>query len=272
MKEYQFTENTLFHSIGFNLSKLESILTYGILSEERKNKLNSQFKLLGLPPIPYAKNYQGTNEDKYISMVAYPLINPQDLTSAYNKYTTKGIGFIIEKPNYHIDKTKYDIHRNDEVWVEDIIPLNKIKGIIVPEQYRSKTLDKLTYLPLNATKYESIKANYELLKNYLKEYNYNIDEKKANEYLKNLYLLSLVIQTDNISQETKEYQENYNTWKYYLQEFNDFLSFNLAKCMNIYYQKEITLIEMVEIILKKHNLNLPIYDIPVQTDKNFMKK
>ena len=94
--EYNYNENTLFHSINYNFAKLESILKYGILSESKVKELNNNFELLGLPTISYTKNYKGSNTDKYISTTSYSLINENNPNSSYNLYTTKGISFIIE--------------------------------------------------------------------------------------------------------------------------------------------------------------------------------
>lgn len=272
MKEYPYTENTIFHSIQFNISKLESILTYGIVSELNATKINKNLILLGLPTIPYTKNYQGTNTENAISCVSYELLNLSDQNSAYNLYTSKGIGFIIEEPNQIIDKSKYPIHRPDEVWIEGNISLNKIKGIIIPNEYQDKTLNELTYLPLNATKYENIKSNYDMLKQYLKDYHYDISQEEANKYLKNLYILSLLIQTEDKAKESETYKENYQEWKLCLQEFNQFLANNTAICMNRYFGNDITILEMVEFILHKHKINLPIYNLPFENTKINYKK
>ena len=193
--KYNYTEDSLFHSIGYNFAKLESILQYGILSVNTAKIYNSS----GLFNIPYTKNYEGSNDSNHISLISYSLINENDSNSSYNLYATKGISFIIEDIHYLVDKQKYNIHRTDEVLATTRVPIENITGITIPDNDKNKKLSELIYLPLNATKYEYILANYQILDNYLKQYNYTIPESFANKYLIQLRLLSNMITTDDIS-------------------------------------------------------------------------
>ena len=269
--EYNYNENTLFHSINYNFAKLESILQYGILSESKVKELNNNFNLLGLPNISYTKNYEGSNTDKYISATSYSLINENNPNSSYNLYTTKGISFIIEDIHYLVDKEKFKIHRDDEVLVEGIIPPRFIKGLTIPENDKHKKLSELTYIPLNATKYESIKSNYEIIEKYLKEYNYTIPERDANNYLKLINLLSNLISTNDISKEDSYYKENYQEYRNVLKEFNHFIASHISNCFNKLLNKECTPLDVIEYILKKNNQKLEIYNLPTEHSKNNQK-
>jgi len=268
---YNYNQNTLFHSINFNLVKFESILKNGILSKKEAEELNSLYELLGLPLIPYAKNYEGSNKNEYISMVAYELINEEDPTSAYSLYTQQGISFIIENTKFLIDKTKYNIHRQDEVWVEKIIPKENIKGIIIPQEYQDKLLNELTYLSLISSKYENIYSNYQLIRDYLKEYNYTIDEETSKKYLNQIKLLSLFIQTTDIKNEPKEYMENNRYFKELLIEFNSFIAYHISNCFKNIYNQDLTIKELIEKLIEKNNAELNIYALPTDKIKTPLK-
>ena len=138
---YKYSDNTLIHSIGFNFARLESILKYGILSSKKAKEKN----------ISFARNHSGYNLDDTISAVRYIYINPTDYTSSYCKYTTSGIGFILEDVPYIYDVSTRVINHSDEVLVEDNVDVSKIKAMLVPIEYRNTSLKDLNYLPLDST-------------------------------------------------------------------------------------------------------------------------
>jgi len=139
MEKYEFGDNTLLHSIGFDIYKLNSILKTGIVSKNQAEKEN----------ILYAKNNFGYNFDDYISMIRYMYVNEEDETSAYKKYVEKGISFIVEDQNFIYNKDEMYFNHADEVFVKDKITIDNIKGIMVPEKFLNYEIKDLPMLHLH---------------------------------------------------------------------------------------------------------------------------
>ena len=92
MDYYKFGENTLIHSVGFNLFKFSSILEHGILSEKAALREN----------VNMARNFDGYNFDEYISMIRYIYVD-NGVNSSYNRFAKKGISFIVEDVDFIYD-------------------------------------------------------------------------------------------------------------------------------------------------------------------------
>ena len=254
--KYEYNNNTLIHSVGAcNLQRLESILTYGILSyNSAKNK-----------GIILSKNYLPDNQNQdYISFTRVGDISFTNENNAYNYYVKTGISLIIEDVDYLVDKSNFHNQREDEVLVKDFVIKEKITGIIIPkefEEYNLYQLDGLLIIPRNITKYEYICT---IVKDYilfLKKYHYNIDTTLINDYLKEILYINKALYTlksnglENKIDET-ELKEDY---KEVLKELNEFLMENTFLCFNKLLGKMVTLKDIV-IYISENKLN--IYDIP----------
>lgn len=136
-----------FHSISFDFFKLNSILTYGVLSasEIKKQHLN----------VP--RNFEGGNSNNWISVVDASLIKHQ--YTGFKNFTKHGISFLCEVPEMILpvegshkaeaiqkglpfDKSGH----LDEKYVYSKIPVENILCTIVPEEYINTDIRSLTYL------------------------------------------------------------------------------------------------------------------------------
>lgn len=247
--KYNFKDTTLLHGILFNLSRFESICKYGIISKKYALENN----------IDYNKNYEGYNKNDYISMTSVLYVNFNDELSSYHKYIENGISFIVDDVEYEFDKDQNMIHRSDEVLVKNNIKLKNIKGIIIPNKYKEETISSLSVIPINATKYSNIKSVCNDLINYMKKYNYEIDDEEYQMYLSDIMINSNALYKEDSS--SPDYKEILFDLHELVQELNDFMALNLNNCLTNYYGKDLTVYEVIEILNKKY-LNLEIYSLP----------
>ena len=258
---YKYSDNTLIHSIGFNFARLESILKYGILSSKKAKEKN----------ISLARNYSGYNLDDTISAVRYIYINPTDYTSSYCKYTTSGIGFILEDVPYIYDVSTRVINHSDEVLVEDNVDVSKIKAMLVPIEYRNTSLKDLNYLPLDSTSYVNVKKNCDILIDYLKDYNYEVDIDEYKSYLVELYLTNEAISKIE-DKSGEDYCELENNFRELVFELNEFFKTEIFICFAKFFNNNnVTLMDLVNYINDKY-YHLPIYDIPFYVRKGKIEK
>lgn len=254
--KYNYNDNTLIHSIGFNFAKLESILQNGILSQNKAKEMS----------IPYARNYQGYNLDDTISCIRYLYINRQDTNSAYVKYTTDGISFIIENTPFIYSKDERIINHSDEVLVEGMITLDKIKGIIIRPEYLNVSLKDLNYLPLDSTSYINTKNTCDNLISYLQKYNYQVDKEEYNCYLRDLYMTNNAIRSIK-DKNSPDYTELITNFKEVVNDMNAFFQVEIYICFAKYMNnKNITLNDLIAYINNKY-YNLSIYDVPFNITK-----
>ncbi len=258
--EYNYKEDTLLHSIGFNLIRLESILTNGILSKRKMEELG----------INYCTNYTGYNLDDTISCMLFAYINPTVENNAYNKYAINGITLIVEDVDYIYDLGERYINRVDEVLVKDYIPTNNIKGIIIPSEYRDKYIYDLNYLTLDSTSYINIKSSVDMLNKYLNNNKYYLDMDIVNEYLYELAITNNAIyklKEQKNYKENEDYQDLVSNFHETVYDLDEYLRFEIAKYYTKKYKKiDITLLDIVNSICE--DKNIPIYDLPYKKGKS----
>lgn len=252
MMNYKYNENTLIHSIGFNFGRLESIFKYGILSCQKAKELG----------VPFARNYFGYNLDDMVSLIRYLYVNPMDKNSAYAKYTTSGISFLVEDVNYLYNKDERIINHSDEVLVHSHIPVQNIKGLLVPSAYRNVLLKDLDYLPLDSTSFLNIKNISDNLIRYLGEYGYEVDTSEYTEYILELYVTNKAI-SKIMDKDSLDYLELEGNFKEIIKDLNEFFQVEVFICFaKILNNKRVTVMDVVNYLNNKyHSFN--IYDIPI---------
>jgi len=254
--KYPYNDNTLFHSVGFNLERMTSILDYGILSKNEALKNN----------ITYSNNYLNFKSDDDISLTRYLYINPNVELSSYNLYLKRGIAFIVEDVDFIYDKDDTLIHRSDEVLVKKKIPLDKIKGITIPLEYYNLTLDKLPIIPFNITSYNALKLISDNYVAYLKNNNHNIDRNYYLELFQDIRLTNNAIaslKNKNIDNNDIDYKESILYYKELMGELNEFLALESFICFSKILKKEATLIDTINYIMSNHK-KLEIYNVPFE--------
>lgn len=250
---YKYNDNTILHSVGFNVFKLESVFENGILSFNEATSKN----------IVYARNYTGYNLDDAISCVRVSYINPSILDSSYHKHIMHGVSLIIENTKFIYNKNERVIHNVDEVLVENSIDKNNIKGIIVPSNYENMLLSEVDCLTLDSTSYVNVKNSCVFIYKYFLKYNYNLNKDLLNEYLNELYLTNNAIRECN---EKEDYDDLVVNFKEVVRELNDYLKEEIHNCFKKVLNKdEVTLLDAVNYLNKKY-YNLSIYDIPYNVE------
>lgn len=254
MSSYRFNDNTLLHSVGFDFSKFCNILDKGIMS----------FNYAKNQDVFINKNYEGYNLEDTISCVRYLYVTSDDSYSAYNKYVKKGISFIIEDMPFIYDKNERIIHRSDEVLVKDYIPLEKIKGVLVPEEYMDIGLTDLEYIRDNATSFVLIKNNLTSLKDFLKGKGLNVNNTYYEDIIRELYAINEAYRVETSREEKELLMEDFKT---VIDDLNYLIGEDMNKCFSRILGKDgVTLREVINYL----NKDLPIYEIP-KTLKNVRK-
>lgn len=242
-----------FHGIGFDFFKLNSVLTYGILSASAMDKLN-----LSIP-----RNFEGGNSKNWISVVDASLIHKN--FSGYRNFTKHGINFFCEAPEIiepMEGKNKYQAileglpynksNHLDERYVYDKIPVENITGVLVPETYLNKDISELSYLYnslnfqlfLSRIKYFADRFSSEDIKLFDNEY-----EKENFEELLAKYKMSVDKYT--FSQHSDEDQD------IVLEELTAILipiNVYIQKAMKLYYQKELNKDSVTVLDVVKHEM------------------
>ncbi len=255
---YKFSDDTLFHSVGFNPMKFEGILRNGLVSDYYAKKHN----------ISFSKNFNFTidstkeginniindklteNNLRNISLVRNLYVSDDEL-SAYNLYIKKGISFVIEDVDFIYDKSKEFLKRSDEVVVKDHIPNDKIKYIMIPSVYKDKMLCDVDMIPSNMLNYDLIKNNVINLINYLKEYNYIVDTDEISLLLKDLKVAGTSV--NSLNKDSIDYQEALNDYKDIIKDINELLSFSVFECFSKMLGKYASVYDMVEFINSKYS-------------------
>lgn len=246
MSNYSFNDNTLLHCCGVNLASFVSIMENGIVSKKYASDKN----------ISFSRNFDGSNLDDSISCVRCLYVNRDIPDSSYSLYVKKGISFIVEDVDFIYDKGERFIHRSDEVLVKDYIPVSKIKGIIIPEDFMNLGLDELSYIKENSTKYANIRGHIKSFKNFICSLNGG-KEVEFDDFDRELYFInqSYINSSDDDKLELKE-------------EFKDVicdLNYDIGNKLNdvfsnILGSENVTLGEVVK-YLNSCYLNLPIYHL-----------
>lgn len=244
--EYDFNDETLLHSIGNNLQRLEGILNKGILSFNNAKEIDAT----------YTKNYSisGQNDD-YISCVKVGNIDYALDRCAYTLHTARGINFIIEDINYEDNNKEYFIHHPDEVLVKDRIPVSNIKGIMIPQNKVINNLDYLEIIPLDVSRFDYLKN---IISNYLVfiiRHRGRVDMSYINEILKEIKEINIAYKHEENPDEKLEIYKDYIDA---LVELNIYLSsatkVAFIRCLD---RSNITLKDVINYLTDGR---IPIYD------------
>jgi len=271
--DYNYKDDTLLHSVGFNLQRFESILKYGIVSKNYASK----------DGIDYAKNYAINNQNNdYISLVRVGDINLDNYETSYWIHTKIGINFIVEDVNYVSDRKELFIHRIDEVLVKDNISIDKIKGIAIPLEYQNKILndDSFGIIPLDVTTYKFV---YDITVNYLSFLKSHYPKLKLDNilfelktvYFNEIYYTNNAIKMleenakrtfDNskILEYVAEKNELMQNYREILKDLNEFLNSLTYTVFSKILDKEPTLIDVINYL---SNNQFMIYQIPYDYQK-----
>ncbi len=242
---YKYNENTLIHSPGVDFAAIESIMKNGIMS----SKYGSEHG------IEVNRNYYGSNLDDTISCIRYLYVNKDVEDSAYNKYVPNGISFLIEDTPFISDKNERFIHRGDEVLVKDFIPVENIKGILVPEDLINTDLEDLSYIREDSSSYALIKNRADNISSYIKDNSGLVCD--YNDFYRELYFLSE--DANNDSDMTLE--ERKEEFRDVISDLNYEIGSNFHDCFSkVFGKDDINILDIVKYINSK-TLNLPIYEI-----------
>lgn len=127
-------KNILFHGIGFNIFSLLGILKYGIVS-------NSQAQTESNPY--FYVNTIGSNGYKDICVAISPSINGISSSDTFNKYVVNGISFLIKIDKNLTLKKKEVQSYNDMCYIENNVPTDNIKGLMINEKYLNTPISEL---------------------------------------------------------------------------------------------------------------------------------
>lgn len=172
-----------FHSIGFDFTKVVPILEKGVLSLSERVKMN-----LNVP-----SNFEGGNSDRWISVVDIDAIKKN--AGAFSTFTKKGIGFVCDAPEmikgfsnsergkalelgYPYNKGDYD----DERYVYEKISSDAILGVVVPEDYKEKSLRDVIYIH-NAMTIEIYENSIKKYEKMLNSSGITLDRERINQLL-----------------------------------------------------------------------------------------
>lgn len=242
---YNFNDNTLLHSVMFNLFKLESILQNGIMSFNEASKSDFSF----------TRNTFGYNFDDYISMTRYMYVSFGDKNTSFYNYTLKGITLIVEDQDFIYNHKDMYFNYPDEVFVKDKVDKENIKGILLPLKYLDYLLEELPMFNLKSTSYVNIKHTCDDLINYLKTLNYDVNMPLYNIYLNDLYQVVLKLQKDeNNSMLLEEFMECKIS-------LNEFIAKEVQNAFDKKFNKKITTLEeMATFIAEKYNKKIYYID------------
>lgn len=162
------------HSIGYDFYKIPSIITYGILSQSKKDEYN----------LKYVRNFHGGNDYYWISVVPASLYNEaKNPEAASNEFINNGI-FIVSKqtPMYKplpSNKKLTAIEQSlpylkgeypDEKSVYEIIEPENIVALGLTKESGDKKLSQATFL-YNSLDYKDIEHKIEMICQVI-EYDY----------------------------------------------------------------------------------------------------
>lgn len=252
MSSYNFNDNTLLHTCGFNFYSFVNIMKNGIMS-------SSMAKEKG---IDLNRNFDGSNLDDTISCVRYLYVNDEIEDGAYNLHIKHGISFIIEDVDYIYDKSDRVIHRYDEVLVKDYIDISKIKGILIPESYFGCSLNELEYIRRSSTSYVLVKNNLNKLISFINLLGGNSSIKEYDDYLRELYLINEAFRSEKDELEMKSLKDDFVD---VIDEINYYLGNEMNECFKKILGDNVCLYDVVNYF----NKDLPIYFLD---DSNVKRK
>lgn len=250
METYNFGENTLIRSAGFNPYKLESILTNGILSKNKAEEMG----------ISLTRNYFGYNFDDNVSMIRPFYSNSEDENSCLYTLVPKNVNIIVEDQDFIYDTNEAYYNHADEVFVNGMVPKEKFVGIMIPEKFLNYELKDLPMIPLKSTSYANLRGACDELIVYLEKMGYEINAEEYKDLLRELHLTITELNKDRNNPELKE---DFFDIKLAL---NEFIANGVQETFDNYLGTNTTLEVMINYLNQK-TLNLPIYGVSKQITK-----
>lgn len=184
------------HSIGWDFSKLEGILDYGILSDYSAQSKN----------ISLSRNFKGNNSNMWISMVSGNDV-PKDGKS-FNEFIMNGLSFYVTVPKLSCGESidpkarslglpKKSKEYDDESFAFYEVPKQDILALVCPKDFYDKKLDELDYLGC-ANSYSIISNRVDSYATYIKNTTgLNVDRTIIDEKIKGLTKLQLSFSDKN---------------------------------------------------------------------------
>ena len=238
MPEFNFDNIDLFyyHSTDFDITRIYSILKYGILSSNQIKEKNISY---------YHRNYINAScKEDYVSVSHFPRtfwqyyrLQNELYDNSSNKITFVLNGRInAEDKKFYNNKYKYTNERH----VKDGILLNDIIGILIREVDCNKSIDKILVFKEHSDFEGLIKRYFDIIDFFKEVHNYKIN-------IDSLYCLSGKLI------KAKVYNEDY---KVILEEINEFMKRAIESAYkNILNIDNPTL----KNILMLYSNNIPIY-------------
>jgi len=165
----EFFKRYYFHSlIDSNLTKLDSILQYGILSKE----MIEEQHLISL----YTHNsfdFDSKNGSKYISLSEYTeSCGFHPMFEAFSLHTLSSLSLMVDKEVPIELKGERETYFDDEIFCYRVIPVSSLKGIILPDSLSSLPISKVRCLPRDLSCYTKSYLNHwiECMKQYFDIY------------------------------------------------------------------------------------------------------
>ena len=141
IEEEHIKSSPCVHSVGFDFFKINSVLKYGILSQEEMKK-----RQLKVP-----RNFAGGNFDRWISVVDIELLKKN--CTATEEFIKRGVTFLCVDVKMHKPSPARDMadaivtgmpwnksHHEDERYVKNRIAPEKFVAITVPPNYVNKSI------------------------------------------------------------------------------------------------------------------------------------
>lgn len=183
-------QNFCLHGIGFDFSKMESILDNGILSGYTAIQKG----------VVVSRNFEGNNADMWISVIDSMDVSKQG--TAYKQFANNNISFFANVNNYKIGEKNFGKAQSkglpidsglyeDESFVFSEIPIEDIYGIILPANSDKLRLSELNYLYCSAN-FKTIKSRVENYCQYIQSLTgITIDSSMLNTLILQLYELEI---------------------------------------------------------------------------------
>jgi len=151
-----FFNNYYFHSIiDLNLVKLDLILKHGILSK----RLIEQQNLISLYTHDSC-DFDSKNGSSYVSLTEYLNSTFNPLFESFPLHTLTSVSLLVNKNIDVYHHGERESYFDDEVFVLDMIPKDKIEGIMLPEHLSQLPISKISCLPNDLSCYTKRYISY----------------------------------------------------------------------------------------------------------------
>ncbi len=258
-----FFKSYYFHSlIDLNLTKLDYILQYGILS---KNLIEQK----GLTSL-YTHNSQdfdSKNGNNYISLTQYPNnCEFSPLFESFSLHTLTSLSLMVNKSINVKNRGERETFFDDEVFCLNSIPPSNLEGIILPEHLSTLPINQVNCLPNDLSCYTKSYLNHWI--NCMQRYfNVKLSKEEISEIKASYEQLWNILNSYNAQNRWLE-----DAIKVQREQFGKDLKDILAKILqNLWTQKfNMPNPTYIDIIMKLNNNQLPIYEIKTKSLKRII--